>query len=297
MEILNAKRKSAINVPTRVRFAPYTVLRRLILYVTVISFSLLFAAPLIWMISTSLKTDPQVYHVPPIWIPNPIRLANYPEALSIRPFGIFTLNTLRYALTSTVGAVMSAAVVAYGFSRLQWPGRNVLFFLCLATMMIPFQVRMVPLYITFKNLDWLNSYKPLIIPAFLGIPYYIFLLRQFFLTIPQELSDAARVDGANELNILLRIILPLAKPALAVVGLLQFMAAWDNFLGPLIYLSNESLFPIALGLRQLRSDSVEALMWPYMMAASTMTILPVVVLFFFVQRTFVEGISITGIKG
>lgn len=273
------------------------IIRRALLYALLIALSLIFAAPLLWMISTSLKTDPQVYHVPPIWIPNPIRLANYPEALSARPFGLYTMNTLKYALSSVLGVVLSNSLVAYGFARVQWPGRDVLFFICISAMMIPFQVRMIPLYLIFKELGWLNTYKPLIIPTYLGMPYYIFLLRQFYLTIPQELSDAARVDGCSHLGILLRIILPLAKPAIAVVALLQFMAAWDNFLGPLIYLSDESLYPIALGLRQFRTAFQEKLMWPYMMAASTATIAPVILIFFFVQRTFVEGITITGIKG
>src|SRR4051794_3735954 len=157
------------------------LVRRLILYVTVIILGFLFALPFIWMISTSLKDDAQTYVVPPIWIPNPMRFLNYPEAMTKQPFGLYFVNTLRYAIPSTFGAVISSAVVAYGFSRLRWRGRNTIFFLCLATIMIPFQVRMVPLFITFKNLGWLNSYKPLIVPAFFGNVYFIFLLRQFFM--------------------------------------------------------------------------------------------------------------------
>ena len=260
--------------------------------------AVIFSGPLLWMLSTSLKTDPQVYSVPPVWIPNPVRLVNYPEALSSRPFGVYTYNTMRYALGAVAGALLSNTLVSYGFARIRWPGRNVFFIICLATMMIPFQVRMIPLYLTFKNLGWLNTYLPLIVPTFLGVnAYYTFLLRQFFLTIPSELSDAARVDGCTELGILIRIILPLAKPALAVIGLLQFMFAWDNYIGPLIYLNAESLYPIALGLQQFRTMFQEKLVWPYMMAASTATVAPVVILYFFVQRTFVEGISITGLKG
>ena len=280
------------------RLSGVQIVRRLLFYGLMILLSLIFAGPLIWMISTSLKTDPQVFTVPPVWIPNPVRLLNYPEALTGRPFGLFTFNTLRYALTSVVGVLISCTLVAYGFSRIRWTGRDVVFIICISTMMIPFQVRMIPLYLIFKNLGWLNSYKPLVVPTFFGLnAYYIFLLRQFFLSIPQELSDAARVDGCSELNILLRIILPLAKPSLAVIALLQFMAAWDNFLGPLIYLNEESLYPIALGLRTFRGAYYDELTWPYMMAASTATIAPIIFLFFFVQRTFVEGISISGIKG
>jgi len=274
-----------------------SIARRVVLYTVVIALSLLFAAPLLWMISTSLKTDPQVYHIPPIWIPNPMRFRNYPEALVHRPFGLYFTNTLRYALPTVVGSLVSNSLVAYGFSRIRWPGRDAAFFLCIATMMIPFQVRMIPLYIVFKDLGWLNSYKPLIVPTFLGAPYFIFMLRQFFLTIPQELSDAARVDGCSELGIFFRIILPLTKPALAVVALFQFRQAWNNYIGPLIYLNRENLFPVALGIQQFRTMFREELMWPYLMAVSTVVVTPVIVIFFLTQRTFIEGITVTGIKG
>ncbi len=277
---------------------PFKAVQRALFYLMMVALGLTFAGPLLWMLSTSLKTDPQVYTVPPTWFPNPVRLVNYPEALSSRPFGAYTYNTLRYALGAVAGALLSNTLVAYGFARIRWPGRDIFFIICLSTMMIPFQVRMIPLYLTFKNLGWLNTYLPLIVPTFLGVnAYYTFLLRQFFLTIPSELSDAARVDGCTELGILIRIILPLAKPALAVIGLLQFMFAWDNYIGPLIYLNSEALYPLALGLQQFRTMFQEELMWPYMMAASTATVAPVIILYFFVQRTFVEGISITGLKG
>ena len=270
---------------------------RIGLYVAVVFLGLVFALPLIWMVSTSVKTDPQVYHVPPIWIPNPIRPVNYLEVLTRRPFGLWFLNTMRYCVPTTVGALVSSALVAYSFSRIRWWMRDALFFLCISTMMVPFQVRMIPLYIIFRNLGWVNSYKALVIPAFFGNAYFIFLLRQFFSTIPIELSDAARVDGCSEMGILLRVILPLAKPALAVVALLQFMWAWNDYLGPLIYLNRETLFPLALGLQSMRSSFVEALVWPYMMAGSTMIIAPIIITFFLTQRTFIEGITLTGIKG
>ncbi|MBN1402540.1 MAG: carbohydrate ABC transporter permease, partial [Anaerolineae bacterium] len=171
------------------------ILNRVLVYGLVIPLGLLFAAPLLWMVSTSLKTDPQVYRMPPVWFPWPMRFRNYPEALVLRPFGLYFMNTLRYAIPTVIGAVVSNALVAYGFAKIEWPGREVLFFLCLATMMIPFQVRMIPLYVFFSKIQWVNSYKPLVVPTFFGAPYSIFMLRQFFLTIPFELSDAARVDG------------------------------------------------------------------------------------------------------
>jgi multiple sugar transport system permease protein len=267
------------------------------LYVLVVFLCLVFALPFLWMISTALKDDPQTYRIPPIWIPQPMFFSNFPEALQQQPFGRFFLNTLIYAIPSAVGAVVSAAVVAYGFARMRWWSRDVLFFICLSTLMIPFQVTMIPLYIIFKNFGWLNSYKALVIPTFFGNAYFIFLLRQFFLTIPQELSDAARVDGCSEFGIFWRIILPLAKPALAVVALFQFMGAWNDYLGPLIFLSKEELYPISLGLEMFHSQFQEKLVWPYLMAASTVTILPVIIIFYFTQRVFVEGVTITGLKG
>jgi ABC-type glycerol-3-phosphate transport system permease component len=189
---------------------------------------------------------------------------------------------------------------AYGFSKINWRGRDILFYILLATMMIPFQVQMVPLYLTFNKLGWLNSYLPLIVPSYLGSAYFIFMLRQFFLTIPLELSDAARIDGANELQILFHIILPLAKPALTVIGLFQFIDAWNDYLGPLIYLRDTEKYSIALGLEQMRAHSMSInipLLWPHLMAASAVMILPIILLYFFAQRTFVEGITITGVKG
>jgi multiple sugar transport system permease protein len=260
----------------------------------------LFALPFLWTISTSLKTDAQIYRIPPIWIPNPIRWLNYPEALVYVPFGLYFLNTIKYGLLTTIGATLSSAFVAYGFSRIQWRGRNAIFFLVLATMMIPFQVRMIPLYLIFQKINWLNTYLPLIVPSFMGSAYFIFMLRQFFMTIPMEISDAALIDGANEVTILWRIILPLATPALAVVALFQFMESWNDYLGPLIYLRDSDKFPIAMGLQQMRSHSMSVdipLLWPRLMAASAVITLPIVLLYFFTQRVFVEGIAMSGIKG
>jgi multiple sugar transport system permease protein len=269
----------------------------LLKYAVLLFCSLNFLLPFLWMVSTSLKDTPQTFHIPPIWIPWPVRLQNYPEALTRQPFGLFLFNTLQCAVPSSLGALVSCSLVAYGFSRIRWRGRDVLFFICLCTLMIPFQVRMIPLYLVFKELRWLNTYNPLVVPAFFGDAYYIFLLRQFFLTIPQELSEAARIDGANELQILARVILPLARPAIAVVALFQFMWAWNDYLGPLIYLRDPQMFPIALGLQRFVGQFVEELAWPYLMAASTVTILPIVLLFFVTQRTFIEGITVSGIKG
>ncbi|MBO0880118.1 MAG: carbohydrate ABC transporter permease [Mycobacterium sp.] len=276
------------------------VTRRAVFYGVLCVLGVLFILPFLWMLSTSLKLDPQVYHVPPSWIPNPIIWRNYPNALTYLPFDKYFFNTMTYCVGVTIGTVISAALVAYGFSRVRWRGRDAIFWIVLATMMLPFQVQMIPLYITFKNLHWLNTYLPLVVPAFFGSSAFsIFLLRQFFRTIPMELSDAARVDGANEMTIFLRIILPLAKPALAVVALFQFMDGWNDFLGPLIYLNDSDRYPLALGLQQLQTAFNQGTIpqqWPQLMAASTVVMVPVLVIYFFTQRVFVQGIVVSGMK-
>lgn len=271
-------------------------------YVLLIILAISFFLPFYWMVSSALKDDSQVYTVPPIWIPRPAHWNNFVDAWMQYDFNRYAVNTIfRYAIPVALAGTISSAVVAYGFSRLRWPGRNVLFFICLATMMIPFQVTMVPLFIVFRTLGWLNSYRPLVIPAFFGVPYHIFLLRQFFMTVPEELSDAARIDGANELNIMVRIILPLARPALVVVALFQFMGAWNDYLGPLVYINRDAMFPLALAINQLSATlagvGISPLAYPYLMAVSSIATLPIVIGFFFAQRTFIEGISLTGIKG
>ncbi|HMO57259.1 MAG TPA: carbohydrate ABC transporter permease, partial [Roseiflexaceae bacterium] len=211
--------------------------------------------PFYWMFSSALKNDPQVYTIPPVLFPSPLFWENFPNAWGKNNFNLFAFNSVfLYALPATLLTVISSGVVAYGFSRIKWPGRDLLFYICLITIMLPWQVTMVPLFITFKNLGWLNSYLPLVIPNLFGNAFFIFLLRQFFLTLPEELSDAARIDGASEFGIMLRITLPLTIPALAVVALFRFLGAWNDFLGPLIYLNKEELYPLALGINRLRSN-------------------------------------------
>ena len=266
----------------------------------VLAFS--FMLPLFWMVSSAMKDDSQVYTVPPVWIPNPAYPQNFYFAWNTYPFNLFAFNTVfRYAIPVTIGVTISSALVAYGFSRIRWRGRDTLFYLCIATMMVPFQVTMVPLFIIFKQFGWVNTFLPLVVPAFFGAPYFIFMLRQFFRTIPEELSDAARIDGANEFVTMWRVILPLTKPALVVVALFTFMNAWNDYLGPLIYLRREEQYVLALGLETLRltitSIGATALAYPYLMAVSSIVTLPILLFFFFAQRTFIEGISLTGIKG
>jgi ABC-type glycerol-3-phosphate transport system permease component len=264
-------------------------------YTLALLVAILFLLPLFWMISSSLKADYQVLEFPPRWLPNPIRWANYPEALTYVPFGRYGLNTLFIAVMVIVGHILSCTVVAYAFARLRAPGKKLLFLVLLATMMLPYPVTMIPIYIGFNTLGWINTFLPLIVPAFFGSPFYIFLLRQFFLTLPSDLEDAARVDGANTLQIIWHIILPISKPALATVAIFTFQASWNDFLTPLIYLHDQSKYTISLGLSFFRSSY--DVRWAYLMAASLVTMLPVIIVFFLAQRLFIQGITLTGMKG
>jgi multiple sugar transport system permease protein len=260
-----------------------------------VAFGIAFFLPFIWMISTSFKELDQIFNMPPIWIPDPIRWQNYPEALNYFPFWNQLQNTLFVAFSNVALTLLSCSLVAYSFSRLRWFGRDICFFLMLSTLMLPYQVTMIPLYIIYRTLDWVNTFLPLIVPHAFGVPFYIFLLRQFFLTLPKELDDAAIIDGCSELGVLWYIILPLSKPALATVTLFQFLGSWNDFIGPLIYLNDPSKYTLSLGIQVFVSTS--GVHWGWMMAATTVLTVPVVVLFFFTQRVFIQGISLTGIKG
>ena len=276
--------------PRSRRIAP-----RLLRHAVLLAFSALFSLPFYWLLSSSLKNADHLFVYPPEWIPRQITLANYLNGLRFVPFTRFTQNSMTVALTSVVGAVLSNSLSAYGLARIDWPGRKILFAVLLGTMMIPFQVRMVPLFLIFRNLDWLDTFLPLIVPSFFGSPFLIFLLRQFFLTFPRELDDAARIDGASEFGIFWWIVVPLAKPALAVVALFTFIGHWEDLLGPLIYLTSREKYTVSIGLALFRGEySTE---YGPLMAASFVMILPVIVLFFLTQRTFIQGITLTGIKG
>jgi len=282
--------------------SPPAYIAEFIKYVLLVVLAASFMLPFFWMVTSAMKNDSQVFSVPPIWFPNPAFVNNFWDAWTTQNFNLYLVNTVvKYAVPCTVGTVLSCAIVAYGFSRLRWHGRDLLFGICLATMMVPGQVTMVPLFITFKELGWVNTYLPLVVPSFFGGAYFIFMLRQFFMTIPAELSDAARIDGANEFGILIRIILPLAKPALTVVALFEFMGAWNDYFGPLIYVNKSEQWPIALAIEHLRSGIYQVgynrMQYPYLMAVSAIVTVPIVLALFFAQRTFIEGISLTGIKG
>ncbi len=256
--------------------------------------ALLFLAPAAWMLSSSLKPDYEIFASPPVLWPAAPRWQNYSEALTSLPFGRFTINTLIIAVSSIVGHLLSCSVVAYGFARLRAPGKGFFFILLLSTLMLPYPVTMVPLYIIFSRLGLVNSFAPLILPTFFGNAFYIFLLRQSFKQIPADLEDAARIDGANTLQVLRSIILPLSRPALATVAIFTFQAAWNDFLAPLIFLHDQSLYTLQLGLSLFRG--AYNVQWAYLLASSLVVTLPVIALFFFAQRSFIEGTAFTGTK-
>lgn len=264
-------------------------------YAMLILGAALFLLPLVFSLLSSLKTNAQILEVPPRWIPAPVYWQNYPGALTAIPFGRYILNTLVIALGAITGNLVSSSLVAYGFARLKAPGKDALFILMLSSMMLVEPVRIIPIYMEFNALGWVDSFLPMIVPAFFGSPFYIFLLRQFFMGIPRELEDAGIMDGAGRLQILWHIILPNAKPALAAVAVFNFQGVWNDFLYPLVFLQNQNNYTISLGLSFFRSQYT--VQWGYLMAASVVALVPVVIIFFVAQKSFIEGISFTGIKG
>ncbi|MDE0311338.1 MAG: carbohydrate ABC transporter permease [Caldilineaceae bacterium] len=260
----------------------------------------LMALPFFWMLSTSLKVEQQVYLFPPIWIPNPWAWENYSISLfDILPFTRFFLNTIYITVTATVGAVLSSSMVAFAFARLRWPGRDKVFLLVLATMMVPTYSTIVPRFILFRHLDWVDTFWPLIVPLwFGGSAFFIFLMRQFYMTIPIDLDEAAGIDGCSEFRIWWSIILPLSRPALATITILSFMARWNDFFDPLIFLNTMENFTVALGLNMFRAAiEIYGVRYHWLMAASVTVLLPGLIIFFFFQKTFVQGVVMSGIKG
>lgn len=255
----------------------------------------LYLTPFIWMISTSFKTLPQSLASPPVIVPNPITIKPFTDALTKMNYALAFRNTLIYAVPAVIGTVVSCSLVAYGFALIQWRGRNLVFLVVLATMMLPSQVTLIPLYVIYAKLGWINTYLPLLVPTFLGSPFFIFLLRQFFLGMPKELIDAARLDGASELRILATIVAPLSAPALITVGILTFIDKWNDFYGPLIFLQKPELHPLSLAVQVFQTQ--HGTDWPLLMAASVLVAVPLVVLYFVAQRKFIEGITLTGLKG
>ena len=282
---------------TRQRKNRVALLNRVLLYIVLVVLSFLFLTPLIYMFLTSLMPLSQIGTIPPQWIPKPVMWENYSKALTFWNFSRSFVNTTFVTFFTVAGSLISCTLVAYGFARLRFPGRDPLFVILLASMMLPYAVTMVPLFVGFSKIGWVDTFMPLIVPTFFGNPFYVFLLRQFFRTIPDELTDAARIDGASEMGIFLRIMVPLSVPALTVVAILSFQNAWNDFLGPLIYLNRSELHTLALGLYSFRAMPGQGSLFNEMMAASVLMVVPVLIIFAMFQRQFVQGVTMSGLKG
>ena len=270
-------------------------IKKTIAYIVCTFLAIIYVFPLYWLIVTALKTDKEVFLQPPTFLPLNPQWQNFITATNYIPFWRYMGNTFFIAIVSIIGTVLSCTLIAYGFARIRWPGRNIFFMIYLSTIMLPAQVTMIPLYIVYKQLGWIGTFLPLIVPSFFGNALFVFLLRQFLLSIPQELTDAAKIDGASEFGILRYIMIPLMRPALATVALFTFVNVYRDFLGPLIYLTDQNQWTISLGLKLFQN--MFGAQWQLMMAASTLAMVPILVLFFFTQKTFVKGIALTGIKG
>ena len=268
---------------------------RLLFHVLMLVGCVVVLVPFVWMISSSFKTAADVIAFPPSWLPNPLVTDNYPQSLSILPMGTAYFNSFKISTLDTIGGLITCSMAAYAFARLRFPGRDVLFFVVLATLMIPQEVSLIPLYILFKQVHMIDTHWPLILPPVFQNPYGIFLLRQFFRTIPVELEEAARIDGANPWTIYTRIILPLAVPALITLGIFIFLYNWNQFLTPLIYLNSTENFTVPLLLSSYLSDYGSE--WGLLMAACTIAMAPLIVVYALGQRYFIEGIALSGLKG
>ncbi len=271
--------------------------QRVLAYAVLAGGGILMLTPFFWLISSSLKAPYQIYVFPPQWIPNPVRWRNYVELFQNVPVFRYTMNTLIITFFAGFGSVFSAALAGYSFARLRWPGRDLMFSLNLAMAMLPFVVTMIPVYILFTTLGWVGTFLPLIIPHWFAGPVTTFMLRQFFRTIPMELEDAARIDGASRPRIFFQIMIPLARPALTVAAVLAFLYHWNDFMMPLIYLQKREMYTLALGLNALQYYEGGQDWTHYVMALGTLMVLPVVVIYFLAQRALIEGIVLTGLKG
>jgi multiple sugar transport system permease protein len=270
--------------------------RGILVYAVLVLLSLIFTLPLLWMVTTSLKEQGQVFQVPPVWIPDPFRWDNYPEAIRRAPLWLWLYNTAMITVLATIGNVITASMVGFGFARLRFPGRDVLFVLMLSTMMLPPVVTLVPKFIMFRTIGWNDTFYPLIVPAFLGTSAFnIFLVRQYYLTIPLDLDEAARIDGASNWQVWWRILVPISMPVLVAVAIFSFVQHWNEFLDALVFLHSEHMKTLSLGLRAFINPNDAS--WHITMAASMWLIVPMIVIFFIGQRHFIQGAAMSGITG
>jgi len=270
---------------------------RLVAYVLLVGFSLFCIFPLIWLIRSSLMTSREMFTLPPRLLPAVPQWNNYLDLFQVVPFGRYFLNTLFIVILNVVGAVISNSFIGYAFARIRFRGRTIMYGICMATIMLPQTVTMIPLFIEWKLFHGINTYAPLTVLAFFGNGFYIFMLHQFFKTIPIEFDEAAFVDGVNHFQIVTRIIAPMSKPALAVVAIFSFLTSWNDFFGPFLYLNDQRKYTLSLGLKYLISGYSVMGQWQFLMAASVLIVLPVALLFFLTQRYFIQGLTMGGLKG
>jgi len=272
-----------------------SLLRKSVLYFVLLFFAMLYLIPFFFLLMGSFKTTSELFQVPFKWLPKSFNFNNYVNMFNQIPFLSYLKNTLIIVFFSVVGALVSNSIIAYGFARLRWPGRDKAFMVVLATMILPYQVTMIPLYLMFTKMNWVGTFLPLIVPQFFGNAFYIFLLRQFLVGVPKEITESARIDGASEFQIFLKVIMPISKPVLASVAIMAFIRAWNDFLGPLVFLGNDKLYTLSLAASMLKSNYDPN--WDLLLPLGVAMVLPVLILFFVLQKYFIQGITMSGIKG
>ena len=265
------------------------------LYAFLIVLAILFILPIFYLFMGSFKAESELFRVPFKWLPDKFQFGNFINMFSSIPFFKYLKNTMIIVVCNIVGSLLSCSLVAYGFARLRWPGRDKVFILVLITMILPYQVTLVPLFLMFTKMKWIGTFLPLTVTCFFGNPFFIFLLRQFFTGIPQDISEAARIDGAGEFTIFSRLVIPMAKPALPTVAIFAFIRSWNDFLGPLVFLGKDELYTLSLAASMLKSNLDPN--WSLLLALGAVMILPVLILFFVMQKYFIQGIAMSGIKG
>ena len=296
MNVVYAKRKVSVTGGWLQSRRQRLFLQRAMAYILLTVGGAVMMVPFFWLVTSALKAPSKIYILPPQWIPDPVRWDNFHRAVQEIPYGLYTYNTLVITVCAVVGSVVSSSMAGYAFARLRWPGRNVFFMIILSTLMLPGVVTMIPTYVLYNRLRWLDTFLPLIVPYwFGGGAFNIFLMRQFMLTIPLDLDDAARVDGATAFRIYVQLLLPLCRPALAILAIFGFMYHWNDFMGPLVYLFSPEKRTLSLGLQQFRD--MFRVQTELIMAGSTIMVMPVIALFLVAQRYFIQGIALTGMKG
>lgn len=270
-------------------------IKKVCIFLLIMVLAFVFVVPVYWMIISSLKDDQTIFQYPPVLFPEVLHFENYVEMVNFIPFFQYAGNTLIISVLSTLGILLSCSMVAYALAKLRWKGRKVYFVVMLATMLLPYQAQMIPLYMLFKKLGWIGTYLPLIVPNFFGVATYIFFLRQFMIGIPKDLTESAFIDGAGHFTIFRKIIIPLVKPALFSVALFAFFANWADFLGPLIFINKQKMYTLTIGLTHFTTGHKTE--WGLMMCACVLFSLPIAIIYFFTQKYFVEGVTFSGIKG